>query len=348
MPDSSKEAQVGASGLTWVGRMTTAAGLGVLGLVALPAAPALARAPLQAVPDSATVGRAQGVATGNVLSNDIGPDGRSATVNTVGVDTRPVSGQTDRLTLSPNGSFTYRPGACFVGVASVGYRIIDQTDSSNTDTGTVNVTVTEFNSAPLARSDSARVGPSGVVQGNLLGNDCGPGPQASAGSVLLSSAPTSGPSKGSVIIDSSSGTFTYQARAGAVGTDSFRYRIANRVNPELASSATVTVTIAVAAPPTGGGGGGGGGAGGGPGTGGPGAGRPGTGTPGGAGTIRPPAAGEGAGGFAAPPPQLSATGAPRVLPTTLTGVGMVLTGALFLLAARRRQSEAEAVDPAVA
>jgi hypothetical protein len=336
--------------------VTAAAGLGVLGLVALPAAPALARPPLQAVTDSATIGRAQGVATGNVLSNDIGPDGKPATRNTVGVDTQPVSGPANRLTISPFGAFTYSPGACFVGVATFGYRIIDQADSSNTAIGTINITVPEFNSEPLARADSARVGPSGVVQGNLLGNDCGPGPQASAGSVLLSSAPISGPGKGSVIIDTSSGIFTYQARAGAVGRDSFRYRITNRVNPELSSSATVSITIVVAAPPPSGGGSGGGtggsaggGTGGGAGTGGPGTSRPGTSTPGGAGTIRPPAANPGAGGFAAPRPQLPATGPRYTLPTTLTGFGMVLTGVLFLVAARRREPELESgPEPAAA
>jgi LPXTG-motif cell wall-anchored protein len=344
-PISSKEAQVGASGLTWVGRLTAATGLGLLGVVAVPAVPALARPPMQAVADSATVGRAQGVAHGNVLSNDIGPDGQPATRNTVGVDPRPISGPADRLTITPTGDFTYHPGACFVGVAVFGYRIVEQADSTNIATGTISITVPEFASAPLARADSARVGEAGFVQGNLLGNDCGPGPQASAGSVLLSGTPVRDASKGQVLIDTTSGRFTYQAREGATGTDSFRYRISNRVNPELTSEATVTIRITVAAPPPSGGGGGG--TGGGAGTGRPGSSRPGTGTPGGAGTpsgagtVRPPAANEGAGGFAAPRPQLPATGARNLLPTTLTGFGMVLTGLAAMFAARRREPALE-------
>ncbi len=342
---------VGATGLTWVGRVTTAGGLGLLGLIAVPGA-ALA-APLQARADTATVGRAQGVATGNVLSNDIGPDGRPASTSTVGVSllSRPSNGS---AVIAPDGRFTFSPGACSLGVVSFRYLIVDQADSTNTATGTVSVTVGEFASAPLARNDSARVGSNGVVQGNLLGNDCGPGAQASASSVLLSGA-ISGPSKGVVFIDTSSGTFTYQANAGASGTDSFRYRIANRVNPELASSATVTLRFAVAAPPpsTGNPGGNPGtGHGAGPGTGRPGTGQPGTGSgtgsqSGGLGQIAPPGTGPtGAGGLAAPRPQLPATGASHVLPTALTGFGLVIGGVLAMYAARRRELELTA-EPAV-
>ncbi|MEN3362041.1 MAG: large repetitive protein [Mycobacteriales bacterium] len=359
---------VGATGLTWVGRVTTATGLGVLGLVAVPGV--ASAAPLQAHADSATVGRATGVASGNVLSNDVDADGHPASPSAVGVSllSPPPTGS---ARLGADGHFTFAPGACFVGTTSFRYLIVANDDSTNTAIGTVSVTVGEFASAPLARNDFVRVDAGGAVQGSLLGNDCGPGAQASASSVLLSSSPISGPSKGSVIIDASSGTFTYQPRAGATGADSFRYQITSRANPELTSSATVTISIIAPTAPGGGNNGGGnngggnngggnngggnngggtnGGGGGGPSNGGPGTGRTSTGTQGGGlGQLAPAGTGShGAGALAAPRPQLPATGTSHVLPTSLTGFGLIVGGLLAIYAGRRKETDNPGAEPAV-
>jgi Bacterial Ig domain len=307
---------------------------GVAALLLMPT-PAYAQSQLQAVDDTATVGAAQQVATGNVLSNDIGPDGEPATPGTVGVVTTPVSGPArGDVVISSDGGFRYEPEPCFVGDVVFRYRIVNPEETSETSEANVTVTIQAGASPPLARNDSVRANSAGVAQGNVLANDCGPGPQATGGSVLLT-GPLSGPSKGDVALNAGTGAFTYVAEAGARGTDSFTYQIANRIDPTLTSQATVRITIpardpsapppSIAPPPdlTPPGGGGGGD------------------EPGGQPGVQPPP------GLAAPgePDPLPATGANRVGPATAIGAGLLVLGAAVLAASRiRRRGPAATTD----
>ncbi len=304
---------------------------GGVALLLMPATQAYAQSQLQAVDDTATVGAAQQIATGNVLSNDIGPDGEPATPGTVGVVTTPVSGPAHGdVMISSDGGFRYEPEPCFVGDVVFRYRIVNPEETSDTSEANVTVTIQPGASAPLARNDSVRANSAGVAQGNVLANDCGPGPQATGESVLLT-GPLSGPSKGDVALNAGTGAFTYVAEAGARGTDSFTYQIANRIDPTLTSQATVRITIPAGSPggpppsiapppgltPPGGGGG----------------------EPGGQPGAQP------APGLVAPdePDPLPATGASRVGPTTAIGAGLVVLGAAVLAASRLRRR-----DPAAA
>jgi large repetitive protein len=232
------------------------------GLVVLAAAPALA-APgdpgpsrLDAVDDSITITSIGAISPVNLLANDTARNGRPATPQTVGVNTDPNPAPAKgTVVIDPDGTATYTPGACSAGnnnspgADSFGYQIIDPQQARFTDTATVTVTIMPAASAPLARADSFTTDADGVVQASLLTNDCGPGPQATASSVLLSGTPVRSPAKGTVSIFPSTGTFRYTASAGATGTDSFTYRISNRQDTSLSGTATVTLELAVSPPP---------------------------------------------------------------------------------------------------
>jgi len=240
-----------------VGVLTASAGLVILAAAPALAAPSSPGPPnqLDAVNDVMTVTSAAGASV-DLLTNDIAGDGGPATPQTVGVDPHPNPGPTKgTAVISPDGTATYVPGSCSAGdnntpgLDSFGYTINDSQQSEFKDTATVTVTIMPAASAPHANTDTFRTDADGVAQGSLLANDCGPGPQATAGSVLLSGTPVRRPAKGTVSIFPSTGTFRYTASAGATGTDSFSYRISNQQDTSLSSTATVTITLTGGPPP---------------------------------------------------------------------------------------------------
>ncbi len=297
------------------------------GLVLLPTAPALA-AGLQAVDDSATIGSIDMIAPIDLLANDIGPDGQPATPGTVGVDTTPVRGPANgQVQISSDGTAVYTPGRCSAGTDSFVYQIIDPQQTSSTSSATVTITIRPAAAGVDARPDRFRANAAGVAQGNLLANDCGPGPQASPSTVLVNPAPVGQPARGTVLIDPGAGTFSYQANPGATGTDSFGYQISNPEAPALTDTAQVTIVLpARAAPPP-------------------------------ARGLNPPP-----GGVAPAPPennlnppaeqshpaeqtqpaaqqrQLPATGAARVVPAAVLGSVLIGVGALLVIGAMRRRA----------
>ena len=81
-----------------------------------------------------------------VLANDSDPDGDSLTAVLVANATHGT------LVLSPNGSFTYTPTADYTGPDAFTYRATD--GSLNSNTATVNITVTPIDHAPVAADDT--------------------------------------------------------------------------------------------------------------------------------------------------------------------------------------------------
>jgi Bacterial Ig domain len=345
-----------------------AAGVGVL---TAPAGFAHAAPPLAANDDSATITSPFKAVTGNVLLNDVGPDGDGNPVGKVGITVQKAPAHAASFSLSANGTFSYKPDVC-VESDSFSYLIVDVTDNANTAVGSVTITANAAAVLPNASGDSFSVPDSGLLQANVLGNDCGP---------IVAQAGQTKTAHGTVVM-AANGTFTYARDGGdfAAATDSFGYTVVNTSNSSLFQDATVTLSLPkISAPPPsngggggGGTGGGGGGGGGGTGGGGGGTGSGGGGTGGGTGGNNPPpqggnvppqtgdqnGLGELLGGLVppqnntnpgtrnttgAPRPQLPATGANYVLPTTLTGLGLVAAGAAALALTRRRRL-VEAVD----
>ncbi|MGM7424898.1 Ig-like domain-containing protein, partial [Cellulosimicrobium sp. CpK407] len=110
---------------------------------------------LQAITDEYTTVQ-DTTLTGNVLDNDVIPDGSTITVTGPGAG--PWHGD---LVLNEDGTFTYTPAPGYVGTDSFSYTITDQ--DGNTSVGTVNITITEDeNGIPL-------VAPGAAATAGLLG-----------------------------------------------------------------------------------------------------------------------------------------------------------------------------------
>ena len=178
-----------------------------------------------AVDDSATT--TENTAVGiNVLSNDtdVDLDTLSATgATTPGHGTAVVNGDS---------TITYTPNAGYNGSDSFDYTVDD--GHGGTDTGTVNVTVSSENDAPVAVDDSATTAEDTATDVNVLGNDSDPD-----GDTLAVSGVTDPPS-GTVSVNLD-GTVHYVPDANYNGSDSFDYTISDGHGGT--DTATVTMTV---------------------------------------------------------------------------------------------------------
>ncbi|TAG43657.1 MAG: tandem-95 repeat protein [Oscillatoriales cyanobacterium] len=161
------------------------------------------------------------------LFNDFDPD--IFDTLTAAVVTQPTKG---KLVLNPKGDFIYTPSPGFVGVDTF---IYSASDGAATIPATVNINVT--NSVPIAQPDtystSAGKALSEILPG-VLAND------SDADLDTLTAALAANPTKGSIAL-SKDGSFTYTAKAGFTGTDTFSYTVSDGI----VSSPPATVTVNV-------------------------------------------------------------------------------------------------------
>jgi VCBS repeat-containing protein len=139
------------------------------------------------------------------------------------------------VTLNSNGSFSYTPDAGYSGSDSFTYKANDGAADSNT--ATVNISVSSVNDPPVANDDSYGTDEDqtlNVSAPGVLGNDSDPNEDP------LTAIKVSDPSHGSVTLDSN-GSFTYTPDGSYNGGDSFTYK----ANDGLADSNTATVSITV-------------------------------------------------------------------------------------------------------
>ncbi|MDW8419307.1 MAG: Ig-like domain-containing protein [Chitinophagales bacterium] len=178
--------------------------------------------------------------SGQVLNNDIDPDGNPLTVNTTPVSA-PANGT---VTINPNGTYTYTPNPGFTGTDNFQYVVCDIQGAC--DTATVKIDVMPnangpANDAPFAQDDAFQTQVNTPITKNVSPNDSDP----NGNPLTYNTTPVSGPSNGTVTINPN-GTFTYQPNAGYAGPDQFTYSVCD--NAGLCDTATVYITI-IAAPP---------------------------------------------------------------------------------------------------
>ncbi len=191
-----------------------------------------------AMPDVAVTDKGKPV-SGNVLGNDIDPDGNPLTVSVVN---NPTNGT---LVLNPNGTFTYTPNPTFVGTDVFKYKVCDNGVPAKCDTATVTIKVLPIdptvnpldNKKPTANDDLVTTQDGKPVTGSAAPNDSDP----DLGQTLTFTA-TSSPTNGSVTM-LPDGTFSYVPVPGFVGTDSFTYQVCDNGNPVKCDSATVIIKI---------------------------------------------------------------------------------------------------------
>lgn len=166
-----------------------------------------------------------GVATGDVTDNDSDPDSAILTV------TPTVLPSNGTLEIAPDGTFTYTANQGFSGTDGFAYLIEDE--QGGQDEAVVVISVSAFNTAPMAVDDSGAVAEGGTLMGNVIANDSDPEDDPLTATLLT------GPANGTAGI-AANGDYTYTPDAGFSGTDSFTYQITDGA---LTDSATVTVTV---------------------------------------------------------------------------------------------------------
>ncbi|MFN7116869.1 MAG: Ig-like domain-containing protein [Saprospiraceae bacterium] len=169
---------------------------------------------------------------GNVLNNDIDPDGNPLTVNTIPID-QPDNGT---VSLNANGTFTYTPNNNFTGTDQFIYQVCDNANAC--DQATVFITVNadnngNANNPPLAQDDAYHTFVNTFVNGNVLNNDSDPnGNPISASLVTV-------PVNGNIVLNNN-GSFIYVPNNNFTGTDQFIYQTCDPSN--VCDQATVYIT----------------------------------------------------------------------------------------------------------
>ncbi len=183
-----------------------------------------------AATDTATVNE-DGSVQVNVLANDSDADGHTLTVTGAGA---PAHGS---VLVNANGTITYTPTANYHGTDSFQYTVSD--GNGGTATGTVNVTVSPINDAPVAAADTAQTPLNTPVTIAVLANDS----DVDANPLTVTGVGT--PAHGTTVLNSN-GTVTYTPATGYSGSDTFTYAISDGQGG--VSSASVTVQVAPATP----------------------------------------------------------------------------------------------------
>ncbi len=180
---------------------------------------------------------------GDLTANDSpGPANESTqTLTVTGVSSASTQGGTVALVA---GDITYTPAANFNGADSFTYTVADNGSPAQTTTGTVNVTVTAVNDAPVAVADSKTTAEDTALTfpaGDLTANDS-PGPANESTQTLAVTAVSSASAQGGTVA-LVAGDITYTPAANFNGTDSFTYTVADNGSPVGTATGTVNITV---------------------------------------------------------------------------------------------------------
>ncbi|MCG8406610.1 MAG: tandem-95 repeat protein [Phycisphaerales bacterium] len=183
----------------------------------------------------------------DVLANDVDLDGNlnpAAVVVVAGPDHGNVSIN------QSTGEVTYTPEADFNGTDEFTYEVCDDGTPlpALCDTAVVSITIGAVNDAPVAGDDAAVTDEDTSVSVDVLANDSDIDGSLDPSSVAV----TSGPSDGSVSINTITGEITYLPDSHFNGMDSFTYEVCDTGTPlpGQCDSASVSITVnAVNDPP---------------------------------------------------------------------------------------------------
>jgi VCBS repeat-containing protein len=133
------------------------------------------------------------------------------------------------LTLSSNGSYTYKPAKNRVGADSFTFKANDGSLDSNVSS--ITVTVTEH--VPVATAASFSMTHNTGHNGLLKGTDVDKGD-------VLTYAKVASPKHGTLTVHSN-GSFTYTPAHNYVGSDSFTFHVSDGLKTSTAKAITITV-----------------------------------------------------------------------------------------------------------
>ncbi|ACE83120.1 retention module-containing protein [Cellvibrio japonicus] len=162
---------------------------------------------------------------GTIIATDIDGDVLSYSVSTL-----PVNGT---VTLNPaTGEFTYTPNANYNGSDSFVVTIDD--GNGGTTASTITIGVTPVNDAPVSSDQNLTTDEDTPVNGAIVASD--------ADGDTLGYSVTTGPTNGTVVLNATTGTFTYTPNADYHGSDSFVVTISDGNGGTTTSTITIGVT----------------------------------------------------------------------------------------------------------
>jgi len=183
-----------------------------------------------------------GVATGNVLANDVDVDGDTLVVANPGT----YVGAYGTLTLAADGSYTYVPNSAAQALDD-GEVVTDAfaytaSDGIASHSAALTISVTGANDAPVASDDSASATEDGATSGNVLANDTDVD-----GDTLTVTTPGTYVGTYGTLTLAGDGSYTYVPNAaaqalddGEVVTDTFVYTASDGTSSD---SATLTISV---------------------------------------------------------------------------------------------------------
>ncbi len=192
--------------------------------------------------DSATVAEDSIGNIITVLANDTpGPAGESGQTLTV----TSASALHGSVTINGDGSLSYSPNADYNGSDTISYEIRDNGTTNGvadpkSAAGTVSVTVTPVNDAPVADND----GPYTVAEGGTLNVTAAAGVlngDTDVDSASLTANLVNGPAHAASFTLNADGSFSYVHDGSETTSDSFTYRASD--GSELSNSVTVTINV---------------------------------------------------------------------------------------------------------
>jgi filamentous hemagglutinin family protein len=185
----------------------------------------------QALPDFSEIHMGNEV-TGNVLDNDLDPEGEQLTATLVSSPSHAES-----FTLNEDGTYSYTPEPGYVGTDSFTY-----TASAGGGTSApILVTITMTNTLPVAESEEPTTHMGALLDGTLLDNI------SDADDDPLTTALVTDTDHGILTLNQD-GTYTYEPDEGFVGTDSFTFSVVDGQIDAEPVEATVTFTMTNSAP----------------------------------------------------------------------------------------------------
>ena len=191
-----------------------------------------------AVADTATVDEDAATTSIDVIANDTDAD----TADTL-ILTAVATAGTGTVAINSDGvSVDYTPAADFNGTEEITYTVSDGTDSD--ETGTLTVTVTSVNDAPVAIADTATVDEDAAITSiDVIVNDTD---ADTADTLTLTAVATAG--TGTVAINSDGVSVDYTPAAYFNGTEEITYTVSDGTDSDETGTLTVTVTSVNDAP----------------------------------------------------------------------------------------------------
>jgi uncharacterized repeat protein (TIGR01451 family) len=210
--------------------------------------------------NDAYVGSINQTVSGDVLANDLDPDGDGLTVSSATADTdgdglpaNPLTlgvsasvygtnslGATvvaGNLTVNANGTFSFVPNNGFTGEVTFNYI---NTDGFLFDNATVTIDVTADHkvNTTYALNDAAETEIGNTVSGNVLDNDYDP----EGDNISISSPGTYATAHGSVTINAD-GSYTYTPSSLYTGDDSYTYTMCDNGSPQACDNGVIYFTV---------------------------------------------------------------------------------------------------------